>query len=844
MIWIRLCFKELWFKRQLTGFFLLTAVTGLLGLALVQSLSTSLSQYMDQRAALMLGGDLKIESSRPMNSEESAILESLLPEGSRRTSTTNFVSMAGSRGQSRLIRITGIEEGWPLKGDLKFSHPRIDSDPLPRILATPDAAVSMNLNRGDWFHLAGHEVQIGGVLEEDPASAFSVFGLAPRIYMLQTEMDRLALLSGPSRIQYEELILLPKSLDMEAFARTLRQEFRKAGGSSRDLEVETARQSSRQLSRLSGILTDWLGLSSAAVLLLAGAGLGYLFRTHLMNRTTTAALLRSLGASPLADSLLTLFQAASLGFFSALLTFLILPWLLPSLTHLLKDFLPHDLKPALNAQSILLTLGIGTLSSVLFCLPNIVASHRLRPWALMASEMNLPHLSFKAQTVLGGLSLAGVFALTFLLSRSFYSASIFTLTTAVVILLGRLGLFLMRSPFEKIADLLPLWARLATRRMIRNPASTLSTVLAIAFATTLLVLIPELRQVLIRELNPTWNTRIPSLFVFDIQDEQTGELQSWLQEQKMELSQPSPMIRARLRKLNQEDFDGSTPTEAFSREAQTADRFRRRAFNLSIREELSEAETITEGTHWKGPFDGNGVPGISVEERFAERMNLKLGDHLVFDILGVEVAGKIVSLRRVRWNSFEPNFFVMFQPGVLEDAPKSWVASVREISEAQAVKIQAGMLQKFGNISSVVVARITREVTQIARRMLQAVESMSLLSLLAAFAVLIAISWHEGQNRQKEIGLMKALGSTQTHLGLQILGEFFLLGLGGAVLGIFSGFAISLGAQHFVLEQPLFLDGKAALILFIGLPPLTAFLALTSTLGSLKIRPETLLADA
>ena len=55
-----------------------------------------------------------------------------------------------------------------------------------------------------------------------------------------------------------------------------------------------------------------------------------------------------------------------------------------------------------------------------------------------------------------------------------------------------------------------------------------------------------------------------------------------------------------------------------------------------------------------------------MEEGIAKSLKLKLGDTLTFDIAGTPVTATITSLRKVDWDSFRPNFFTLFAPGVLE----------------------------------------------------------------------------------------------------------------------------------------------------------------------------------
>ena len=69
---------------------------------------------------------------------------------------------------------------------------------------------------------------------------------------------------------------------------------------------------------------------------------------------------------------------------------------------------------------------------------------------------------------------------------------------------------------------------------------------------------------------------------------------------------------------------------------------------------------------WATDFRG---AEVSVEEEFGRELGLKLGDRVSFDIAGEVVSATVTSFRTVEWDSFSPNFFMVFSPGLLEDYP-------------------------------------------------------------------------------------------------------------------------------------------------------------------------------
>ena len=168
--------------------------------------------------------------------------------------------------------------------------------------------------------------------------------------------------------------------------------------------------------------------------------------------------------------------------------------------------------------------------------------------------------------------------------------------------------------------------------------------------------------------------KIPSLFMFDIQETQSQDLKQLLKAERLELNFMAPMVQARLKLINGKVVEKAGDKESFSREAEREQRSRNRGVNLSYRRDLLKAETLAAGKPMRGTYSigSKDLPQLSIEERYAKRMGLKVGDIMTFDIQGLEIEGKIRNLRKVKWNTFQPNFFILFQPGVVDDAPKTF----------------------------------------------------------------------------------------------------------------------------------------------------------------------------
>jgi putative ABC transport system permease protein len=327
-------------------------------------------------------------------------------------------------------------------------------------------------------------------------------------------------------------------------------------------------------------------------------------------------------------------------------------------------------------------------------------------------------------------------------------------------------------------------------------------------------LLPQLKVSLKQDLVAPENLKLPSLFMFDIQDEQLDPLKQFLASKNLSLQQLSPLIRARILKVNGTAFERAEEEGQFqTREEENKARFRNRGVNLSYREKLTESETLKEGRDFSGVFDPNsGKPAeISVEAKFAEQMGFQLHDKLVFDIQGIEIEGEIVNFRNVKWNSFQPNFFIQMQPGVLDEAPKTWLTSIASLPREQVNRLQTDLVRQFPNISMVDVHRVIEKVLEVSDQMSWSLELMAALSLFAGFVVLFSIASYEVRRRSWDLNLLKIFGASQKSLFQYLLAEFGLLGFLSSFFGVLVSLVLSYvlsriffeGTYQFDLTWPL-----------------------------------------
>jgi putative ABC transport system permease protein len=191
--------------------------------------------------------------------------------------------------------------------------------------------------------------------------------------------------------------------------------------------------------------------------------------------------------------------------------------------------------------------------------------------------------------------------------------------------------------------------------------------------------------------------------------------------------------------------------------------------------------------------------------RFAENYGIKLGDKLTFDIQDVPIEAKVVSLRSVKWLSFQPNFFIQFQPGILDDAPKTFLAGIKSLSPDQAVYWQQVIGKNFSNISFVDVKDSLSKITDLMEKMSMALKLMAILCVAVGFFVIFCLSQTSVFERLPSFNILKVLGMNGEQVTKMVLWEYGLVTFFSQIFGLFLSVIISFVVSYLLFERlPLF----------------------------------------
>ncbi|MDY7115079.1 FtsX-like permease family protein [Halomonas sp. SSL-5] len=769
-------------------------------LALAVAASTMIGFFLDRldrglsrQASQLLGGDLVLEQGRPFDSELRATLEEAGLVLSDQVDMVSMVSL-GDAFQPASLKV--VDGRYPLYGgvhvDLGEGVEVVARGPAPgEVWLAPRLALLLEAEIGDRVRLGESELTVGGLVEREPDQSAGFGSFNPRLMMHRDDMQATELVQDGSRVEFELLAAGPPDIldDLSPLLERLRRD---------GVEVRDVRRDRPGLGSALERAERYLSLAGLAAVLLAGVAVAMSTRRYVDRHLDTAALLRCFGATQGELTRLFGLQLLWLALAASLLGALLGLAGQAALLALLTALLPMEL-PAPGMLP--LWLGVFTALAVLvgFAGPTLLRLKRVSALKVLRRELDpLPASAWLvvavASGVFGGLlwlySGDPALALGLLLGGLVMLVVLWGLGS---LLLGGVLRLAARLPRDGAEAGVTQALRLGGAQLARRRTASLGQLLAFAVTFFAMAMIALVRG----DLLSTWEAQLPAdtpnFFAINIQPHEREAFEASLSGAADARSALYPMVRGRITAIN-----GMDPREAVPPEA-SGDNALRRELNLTWRETLPEGNRLVAG-EWFGaaqgaesggwfdevaaepdtPPDAERVP-ISMEDGLAERFGLALGDTLTFTIGAADVVGEVTSLRDLDWDSFRPNFYVIFPPGVLERFGHSYITAFH-LDDAER-EVQRNLVRDFPGVTLLNVDAILAQVRDLLTRVTRAVEVVLAFVLLAGVSVLYAALTASLPVRAHESGLLRVFGAGNRLLSRVQGAEFAILGLASGLMG-------------------------------------------------------------
>jgi putative ABC transport system permease protein len=743
----------------------LALLVAVASLTAVGFFTSRVGRAVAQQAGEVLAADLRLESARE-------IATGYDEEAARRGLTTarlmSMPSVVFYGEESSLVALRAVGDGYPLRGRLKVADepfgPARVTDEIPgpgEAWADSRLLARLGVTTGATLTVGAHELRVTRVLDYRPDQGVGFGDLSATLMINMADVPATELVQPGSRVS-RALLFAGDPTDVADFRQHL-ESVKRPGE-----RLQAIEDSSPQIRSSSDRAGRFLSLASLVSVLLAAIAVAMAARRYAARHLDSVALMKCMGASQRFVLVQTLVQLVVIALVVTMAGTALGYLAQGGLAWLLRDLIRGDL-PAPGLEPLWLGLATSTAILVGFALPPMLQLKRVPPARVLRRNLEPPPLRYAAVYLF---AIGAVLALIYGLVRDA------RLVTWVAAGIGVTFLALALAGFALVRLLAPLrrsvgvaW-RYGLANIARRGRDSVVQIVAFGLGLMVLLLLALVRNDLLEDWQRSLPVDAPNYFMINIRPEEADEIQAFFRGRGLPPTELVPLVRARLTAIN------GVPVGEIRFEGDRAQGFVEREANLTWARTLRDDNRMLAGEWWSDGDEGG--PRVSVEEEYAERLGLELGDTVTYDVAGEEVSAKVTSLREVRWDSFQPNFFMVFSPGVLDGVTGTLITSVHVQPSQRPALVD--LVRQFPEVTIIDIDALLSQVRDVMDKAALAVQYVFVFTLAAGLVVLLAAVQATRDERRYESAMLRTLGASRRVVFQGVAAEFTALGLLAGVL--------------------------------------------------------------
>ncbi len=758
--------------------FVSSIILGVAALVAIQTFSENLQRDINTQAKTMIGADLVLQSNRPFSNKIMDLIDSLGGEQSREVSFASMVYFPRSQG-TRLVQIRALEGDFPYYGRIE-SKPQAASRSFQEgrnALVDQTLLLQFESEPGDSIRIGFLSFAITGSLLKVPGQTNLTATAAPPVYIPRDFLDLTGLVKKGSLIRYSRYFKFENGYDVGAMVEGIEERLEQD-----NINYSTVESTKENLGESFQNLTEFLSFVSFAALLLGCIGVASSVQIYVKEKLNTIAVLRCIGATGNQAFWIYLIQILTMGVIGSLLGAAGGSALQLVLPLIFSDFLPLDVSLSVSWGAIFSGILIGIIISLLFALLPLLGVRKISPFRVL--RVGFEKSSSPDWTVY--LVCCSIFAFIMVFSYlhgvgGWLEALFFTLGLSAAFgflaLLTKLALWLLRKFTPENWNYL---VRQSLANLYRPMNQTLILIISIGLGTALIATMYFIQQLLLSQVSFSSRGDQPNMVLFDIQTEQTKDIRQLAMDYELPIIQEVPVVTIQLMEINgfdkldaSEDSTLNHPNWAYNRE-----------YRVTYRDHLIDSEKLVEGTWDSLDQSTTDTIYISMDEGFAKRINVAIGDELLFNVQGALVRTVLGSLREIQWNRVQTNFLVVFPTGILEKAPQFHVLMTKVESEQSSAAFQRAVVRQFPNISIIDLTLILKTINSMLDKVAFVIRFMALFSIITGLIVFINSVIISKFQRIKESVLLRTLGAQRKQVVIIYALEYFFLGSLASTTGL------------------------------------------------------------
>jgi putative ABC transport system permease protein len=822
-------------------FFAACLSVGVAAVVAVAGLSQALDGGIREQARQLLAADIAVSSRRPISEEVIEAIDGI--PGARRTGVVEMPSVvsrpvagADAPGPSLLCELKAIGTGYPFYGEVLVDPARPLENLLgdDRVLVGPELLTRLEVSVGEPLRVGNARYEIAGIVTGEPDRLKIGVAIGPRVLLSSTGLERSGLLGLGSRVDFRVLVRLADGSapeDVEAAAAAVR----KAVVDPEFVDVETYNEAQPTLRTALDRAERFLGMVALLSLLIGGIGVAQAVRAWLAGRLDAIAVLRALGVRPREVFVLYLAQTASLALVGSVLGALIGMLAARAVPGYFENLLPVqveiDWQPAAMARGI----GLGVGVAVIFGLRPLLDVLQVPPIRVLRRDADPLPVGKTVTLILFSILVAGVMTTATLQSGSLLRGVLFGVGLIVATTALALGAWIVVRLVGRLPrDLGSVSLRHGLAALARPGSGTLGAVVALGLGVLTVLGMYLIQQRLSAQLDADLPTNAPTAFFIDIQPDQWEGVRKTLVEFDAESIESVEVVVGRLHSINgvplgqlvPENADGSNNRRwVLTREQR-----------LTSMERLPEDNIIIDGALWSDPTR----PEVTIEQDYAADMGVAVGDTIVISIQGIPLELLVSSIRTVEWERFSINFFLVVEPGVLDDVPRYRIATARLATTAE-LPIQDSLAANFPNVTMLRIRELLEKIVAVLEQVGFGVRFLGAFTVLAGIAILAGAVSAGAVARGRRVALYKTLGMTRSQVALVFAVEYALVGLVAGLLGTVGAVVMAWAVVRFGLEIAWAWLPSAYFVAAGATVVLSVIAGLAASTRALAVRPLTIL---
>ena len=821
--------------RELKGSFnefkivMISIFLGVFIITAVGSLSKNLKHEINNKSSELLGGDfelsttyqefpIKIKEWLEKNGKTSLIVE-------LRTMLTSNQSVGLKR---RIVELKAVDQNWPLKGipiivpNKSINKSLKMNDNNNGALIDASLKNQLEIKVGDVLQLGKTKIQINGIIKKEPDRMFSFATFGSRLLISNATLKASGLVIPGSLVKYKiKFIPNNKNIDLSFLNKFVQ---------GTNISIKNIKNSTNNFNSFIDKTSLFISLVGLITLLISGVGISNGVKGYLIKKIKNIAIFKALGAQNSIVFKIYFFQIIFIFLISiipALIAGISIPFLLKTL---ISDSFLSTFEPFIFWEPIIISFLFGLIVCILFTIIPISKTYEIKPIQLL--RLSAHHSLNNYSKKISALLLILIFALCFLIFKltndiklSFYIFGVVLIS--FLILKGMTNLFFLS--FRKLKFKIGSLLEIARKSLIRPDTFAKSIVISFSIGLALLITLNIIEESLEHKIVNTINKQAPNYFLIDIQPNQINQVKALTAEFIGEDSlNAQPMLRGRVTAINNIKVENLKINKDVNWVLK-----RDRAFSWSNK--IPKNVNIISGEWW--PNDYTGPLLLSIGDKVAKGLNVKIGDKIQFNILGRNFEAEIFNTREIIWQNMDINFIFILSKNKIQNAPHSWIATTTNTNKEMNNALIEKIVSNFSNISSVSVEETYVAIKSILNLLITIVNSIAFITLLSGVIVLAGILNVSKKDKLYEVAIFKILGARPKKIIFLWLQEFLIIGLMASLISILIGISVSFILVTYIFQIDYYFNYITLITLSLIVPFLITIVSFIKMLKLIYSKP-------